>query len=263
VRKKRFLITVQLCHSAGGSRKTWAVFTHIQRDTSKIRQELHIGGNQQVRHSARHNLLRMTSCIYALIDPRDGQVRYVGKTTIGLSRARQHAQPCYLRRDKGHKANWIRTLIAAGLTYSIVCLYEAPTAEYLDDAEVFWIAEMRRRGCKLTNATAGGEGWRAGMKHSAETRALMAERQRGKRHTEETRLLISRVQQGKCTRPETRAKQSAALKGRPKSPEHRAALSRAALGRKHSEESKRKMSVSHTGKPHPNRGRRRNLKDAP
>jgi len=50
------------------------------------------------------------SFIYGLIDPRTREVRYIGKSARGMQRPLEHSKPCYLRRDRTHKANWIREL---------------------------------------------------------------------------------------------------------------------------------------------------------
>ena len=38
--------------------------------------------------------------IYGLVDPRDGQLRYVGKSTSGLRRPRSHWYPRVIREDR-------------------------------------------------------------------------------------------------------------------------------------------------------------------
>ena len=42
--------------------------------------------------------------IYALVDPRILEIRYVGLSTRGLERPRSHGRPSYLRGDDSHEA---------------------------------------------------------------------------------------------------------------------------------------------------------------
>lgn len=96
--------------------------------------------------------------IYGLIDPRDGQLRYVGKSVNGLERAKAHAQPWSIRWSKTHSRNWVKGLVDAGFKPDIEVLETCETAEALVEAEQFHIAYWRFVGADLTNLTAGGEG---------------------------------------------------------------------------------------------------------
>lgn len=52
--------------------------------------------------------------IYGLYDPRDGRLRYVGKTKFSIaSRSRDHVRLCPY--SKSHKNNWIASLVSDGL----------------------------------------------------------------------------------------------------------------------------------------------------
>lgn len=64
--------------------------------------------------------IKYHNIIYGLIDPRNGQLRYIGLSAKGLERAREHMEPYYLKNDKSHKANWVRNLIKVGLKYEIL-----------------------------------------------------------------------------------------------------------------------------------------------
>lgn len=107
--------------------------------------------------------------IYGLFDPRNGELRYIGKSVSGIHRAMGHALPCLLNRDGNtYKANWINQLKRYGLNYNIGIIQEFKNKEYLADAEIFWIKEFRGRGFNLTNMTDGGEGC-LGKRYSEET----------------------------------------------------------------------------------------------
>jgi hypothetical protein len=108
---------------------------------------------------------RLTECeagngnmIYALTDPmNDDEVRYVGMTTKGMSRPKQHFHEKKRSADL-HKDRWISKLKRNGLKYGIVILEEVDSKDGLPDAERKWISYFRSVGARLTNATEGGEG---------------------------------------------------------------------------------------------------------
>lgn len=157
--------------------------------------------------------------IYALVDPRDGRWRYVGKSGSGLNRPRAHGRPSVLAKDKTHKANWIKVLISQGLLYDIEILEELSSSRELIPAEMEWIAAARRAGVSLTNMTDGGEGI-PGLKMSIELRfrlSAIALRQ-GRRPSSEA---VSRSVRSRAGRPDPR------------------------VGRRHTSQAIQRMSASH------------------
>lgn len=146
--------------------------------------------------------------IYALIDPRTDEIRYIGKTVRSAHRRlRRHLADSYMSSNT-HKDRWLRVLKALGLDPLIKVIQRCGSADELAVAECQQIAAHRRAGVRLTNLTDGGDGTV------------------GWHHTEESR-----------------AKLSAALKGKPKSETHRLNAARAQLGRKASEETRSKLSA--------------------
>lgn len=114
----------------------------------------------------------MRHLVYALVDPRSGQWRYIGKSCSGLRRPQEHVRACFLR-SSTHKNNWVKSLLAQGLEPQIEVLEELQGPDRLADAEMEWIAAARRAGCQLTNETDGGDGlW--GRKHTLATRLKMS-----------------------------------------------------------------------------------------
>jgi hypothetical protein len=126
--------------------------------------------------------------------------------------------------------------------------------EVLNAAEIFWIAELRRRGCPLTNCTDGGGG-QVGFR-----RPDIAERNRarvwtpqqrekcrrahlGTRDTPETRMKKAASSLGKRHTPETRAKLSAQKRLFYANPIERARLADANRGKRHTAESKEKIDM--------------------
>lgn len=189
--------------------------------------------------------MTMQFFIYGLTDPRTGEIRYVGKSATGMKRPRLHGKPSRLAKDRTHKANWIRSLLAQGIHYGVEVLQYVASREELNDAERYWIREARNAGWELTNHTDGGDGL-SGATFSAEHRAriskanrgrkLTAEQRerfleavqhrdpaafvsnrrkavaawRGSKHTAETRRRIGAAHRGKIVSAEARAKVSAA-----------------------------------------------------
>jgi hypothetical protein len=116
--------------------------------------------------------------IYGLVDPRSGQLRYIGKSTSGIRRVREHSYPSFLKREQTHKTKWIRQLAEQGMTPNAVVVQELPDAEGLYEAERGWIAYFRSMGCPLTNLTDGGEGV-PGHRVEASTRAKISQALKG------------------------------------------------------------------------------------
>lgn len=166
----------------------------------------------------------MKLIVYALIDPRTSLTRYIGKSSTGMKRPRNHVLASRLRRDRSHKANWIRELLAAGLAYTIVILEQVEDASLLDASERRWIAHGRAQAWPLTNLTEGGDG-----------------------PTEARPKVVREKIREACRRPEAIAKMSAANKGRVRTLEHQEKLATAIRGRKHTPEARAKMSATRTG----------------
>lgn len=93
--------------------------------------------------------------VYALIDPRTDKIRYIGLSTRGMKRVRDHWLPGSLKLP-GHKAAWLRQLKASGLKYEVEILDECQDLEELEYREKWWIKIGRREGWPLTNLTSGG-----------------------------------------------------------------------------------------------------------
>ena len=92
--------------------------------------------------------------IYALIDPRTRLIRYVGLSSSGLDRPKDHRyQSC----SETYCRQWVKSLQALGLDYEITVLETVSSEEELPITERWWIAYGRACGWPLTNLTDGGE----------------------------------------------------------------------------------------------------------
>jgi hypothetical protein len=171
--------------------------------------------------------------IYALRDPRNGQVRYVGKTHRSLaSRLADHVlkagKPQYQTR---HSVRWIAGLVRLGLRPTIELLEEIGGG--WAEREVFWIAWFRNNGADLTNHSSGGESGRSGVRLTPElveaARQRMTVLSRDPEHQRKARngltpevlwlraAAVARVFEN----PEAQAKRVTALREALKRPEYR------------------------------------------
>jgi len=91
--------------------------------------------------------------IYALCDPRDDVIRYVGRTVNLKDRYRSH-----LRAKWGtHRCCWIKGLKEIGLKPKMIVL-EVVDESKCRSAEMWWIAHLKDVGYDLTNHSDGGDG---------------------------------------------------------------------------------------------------------
>ena len=174
--------------------------------------------------------------IYGLVDPRTLLVRYVGRSSTGVQRPRQHRRRA--AHERNHKASWIRSLLALGLDYTIVVL-EVVHKDALDSAERFWIAYGNACGWPLTNHTAGGEG-SSGRVLSSETLAKMSAAQKGRKRPRAQVEASARGHIGLRPSPAHLAK----LRGRKQTPEHVAKRAAARRGKPCSPDTKAKIAAA-------------------
>lgn len=158
-------------------------------------------------------------------DPRTREIRYVGKTTQGMRRPRDHMRSGALSKDHTHKGCWIRLLIKEGLTPEIIILETAVCAEVLNTLERQWIRIGRAAlGKRLTNLTEGGEG-ALGLEVSVSTRLKHSDAR--KREWADPEIRNRRLSAALSARrtPEVSAKVSAKQKEVWQRSEHRALVS--------------------------------------
>lgn len=194
--------------------------------------------------------------IYALLEPGSELPRYIGKTVQDLRQRRLE----HIRRAKagesGHRAAWIRQVLAGGGEPVISKIDQLVVAEAWPARERFWIATARALfGDKVTNIAPGGEG--VDCIRTPEWIEKIAAAQRGKKRRPLT--------------PVHRAKIAAANMGstRVVSPAQRAKISASLTGRKGhpiSEAQKAQISAVHRGSKRPpmtSEQRARNLASLP
>lgn len=106
--------------------------------------------------------------IYALSDPRDGKIYYVGATTQPAARLSQLI--CH-RTRRAPVFAWIRSLIEVGMR-PLLAVVERVTAAEWEEVERRWIQHYRDAGTPLTNLARGGRGT-LGVPISSSLRALL------------------------------------------------------------------------------------------
>ena len=202
--------------------------------------------------------------VYALFRP-DGRICYIGKGQEG--RPRHHFRTPQKHRNK-HLG---RIITNAGGELHIKWLVQGLTETDALKEEVRLIAKFGRApNGPLVNLTDGGEGV-SGLKHSPETRAVLARKSSGVKQSAETiekraakirgtkrrsptveeRAAHSQKIRGRKQTPQDLARQSAGMKGHSVSNETRAKIRARHLGRVHTEEARANMSAAHIGNLQP------------
>lgn len=146
--------------------------------------------------------------VYALVDPRDGGLRYVGKTVYSPERRLaghiNHAK----KNGRSRCSRWILRLLELELRPEVVVLEETPEGVgLLNEAECRWIAKLRAEGVDLCNQTTGGDGGPTmlGRTQTAEARALVAAANKKAANPERARK-IAESKRRQWANPEYRAK---------------------------------------------------------
>lgn len=153
--------------------------------------------------------------IYSLSDPRTGEIRYIGKSVNPNYRLRKHI--IRSKKEKYHRANWIRSLLSAGLKPVLDIVDEVPE-DCWQALEAAYIQFFREdEGCDLVNSTPGGEAGPicVGRKHSLEARQKMRGKvpwNKGKKLPTDTRLKMSIARTGQKRSPESRDRMCLAAK---------------------------------------------------
>jgi hypothetical protein len=136
--------------------------------------------------------------VYELVDPITNLVRYVGKSSLGIARARAHLTPC-LYNGKATKHlrvyKWIRSLIKKN-NVPIIKIYAYCTSEeHSSLVEIERIYELKKQGMNLCNGTDGGEGAR-GRKRSAEHTERLRKLSAGRPMPDHVRQNLNKLRKG-------------------------------------------------------------------
>jgi hypothetical protein len=185
-----------------------------------------------------------TTFIYALCDPRDLQVRYIGKSSNIYKRYYGHLYD----KDETHKVHWIQSLLRKGLMHIYQILEECDESVWRE-REINWILFYKNIIKEnLTNDTDGGDGGCI----SFETRKKISDAKKGKSPSMETRKKMSeaaKINRKKIHFGEMEKGHIPWNKGKKgfshsTSEETRKKISKTLTGKIHSDETKLKMSQS-------------------
>lgn len=97
--------------------------------------------------------------IYSLTDPRDGLIKYIGKTNQKDPKARYNQHIFQWKRDKGKHSrlnSWIKHLVINGLKPEMI-IEDQCSEDNWKDYERGYIALMKACGANLKNSTNGGD----------------------------------------------------------------------------------------------------------
>jgi hypothetical protein len=176
--------------------------------------------------------VEQTVFIYALLDPRTNEIRYIGKTTNTEARMRRHLRNSELIKPL-HRSRWIKSLVDNGHV-PVMRVLETVESQNWQEAERRWISKCRDEGCRLVNMTPGGDGgtlpeWisdstrekmrlsQTGKKRSAESRAKQSATMRGRKLSDSTCARISQSNKGKGHGDAWRAQHADTMRGRKQS----------------------------------------------
>ncbi len=138
--------------------------------------------------------MEKTVKIYTLSDPRNNEIRYVGKTTSSLIK-RLNGHTYSANKYNFHNARWIKTLLTNSLKPNINLLEECLESDWVE-REKYWIKYYKDLGIKLNNNTDGGDG-HSGYKKSEELKKRISDWSKGKSISLEQREKISIANKGK------------------------------------------------------------------
>lgn len=215
--------------------------------------------------------------VYGLVDPRTDRVMYVGSSSRGLRRPKEHNHPYNLSRDgDSPKARWIKALQEEGLEYLIRILEICSThAEALEKERILTRGHREANsllankadvyipsGWKLSDTTRvkmseARRAWHARQppERRAQIIARIAQQNRGRKHTPEHCAKISLASAKRRRRSEQECRAIAERVARwhaEMSPEERARISARMsalrVGYKPSPESIAKTKAGNTGK---------------
>jgi len=165
--------------------------------------------------------------IYGLCDPDTGELRYVGKADNPEKRVISHLTEAARGKNRSHRGNWLRSLLAQSKSPRLVVLLNVAKTEWQ-----FWERDLikffRDAGANLVNETDGGDGVldmtgvvrakiRAGLKKKFETdpeyRLQMRLKNVGKTQSSETIERRAKKLRGKIRSEASRLKYAASKQG--------------------------------------------------
>lgn len=167
--------------------------------------------------------------VYALVDPRNGKVCYVGHTTQSLDKRLSNHLAAAKRSPGRPVCTWINELAEQSCSPVVRTLELVGPDLGWESRERWWIAHYRQIGW-LANLTDGGLGWN-GHRHSADERRQIGLAHQGKVISVEQRGKLRASRVGSRISDCARGKISAALRGRELSTDTRSRIGSAKRGK--------------------------------
>lgn len=125
--------------------------------------------------------------IYSLKDPRDYQIKYIGKALDIDKRYKQHIEN--YTNQKSLKSSWVLSLLQYGLQ-PILEIVEICNESKWQEREQYWIKYYKELGFDLKNMTNGGDG-NTGLKMSDTSKEKIRWANLGKKSSKEKIAKIS------------------------------------------------------------------------
>ena len=157
--------------------------------------------------------------VYGLFDPVTDELRYIGKTSRGECRIKEHFFKSVWGTKKTHKEKWIAKHVEAGLEPHHAILSYCVDEEADNAKEIELIAHYREQGFNLTNSTVGGEGV-IGHTFSEASKMQMSESAKKHRKDPTYRAKLSKKMTGMKRDPEACKQMGDTLRGRPRTQKH-------------------------------------------
>jgi group I intron endonuclease len=128
--------------------------------------------------------------IYALTDPNNNAIRYIGKTVNIKQRLAQHLKD----NSKSYKASWLKSLKDNNqiCNIEIIDIVDKDGWEFW---EIYWIEQYKIWGCELTNLTKGGIGHK-GYKKTELQKKNLSDKLKNRTLSIESRKKISIARKG-------------------------------------------------------------------
>ena len=130
--------------------------------------------------------------IYSLKDPRDYQIKYIGKTVDIDKRYKQHIEN--YTNQKSLKSSWVLSILRSGLL-PIIEIVEICDESKWQEREQYWIRYYKELGFDLKNMTNGGDG-NTGLKMSDASKEKIRFANLGKKSSKEKIAKISNWAKG-------------------------------------------------------------------
>lgn len=130
--------------------------------------------------------------IYSLKDPRDYQIKYIGKTIDIDRRYKQHIKN--YTNKKSLKNSWISSLLQYGLQPMLEIVEICDESKW-QEREQYWIKYYKELGFDLKNMTNGGDG-NTGLKMSDTSKEKIRRANLGKKSSKEKIAKISNWAKG-------------------------------------------------------------------